>query len=74
MIFWTTIKSPSRILLIIAVAIGAHLLVLAVRILGQRLMRAMPKPAFAKGRSIISLLTSTALFLLYFGADVFIPN
>jgi len=50
--FWTTIKSPSRIILIIAIAIGAHLLVLAVRMLGKRLMKAMPKFAFAKGRSI----------------------
>ena len=55
-------------MLIIAIAIGAHLLVLAVKMLGQHLMKAMPKPAFAKGRSIISLLTSTAIFLLYFGA------
>lgn len=68
MIFWTAIKSPSRIFLIIAIAIGAHLLVLAVRMLGQRLMKAMPKPVFAKGRSIISLLTSAVIFSLYFGA------
>jgi small-conductance mechanosensitive channel len=65
---WMTIKSPSRIILIIAIAIGAHLLVLAVKMLGQRLMKAMPQPAYAKGRSITSLLTSAAIFSLYFGA------
>jgi small conductance mechanosensitive channel len=31
-------------------------------------MKAMPKPVFAKGRSITSLLTSAAIFSLYFGA------
>ena len=65
---WMTIKSPSRIIIIIAIAIGAHLLVLAVKMLGQRLMKAMPQPVYAKGRSITSLLTSAAIFSLYFGA------
>jgi len=34
--------------------------------LGQRLMKAMPKPVYAKGRSITSLLTSAAIFSFYF--------
>ena len=60
--FWTTIESPSRIILIIAIAIAAHLLVLAVKMLGKRLMKAMPKPVYATARSITSILTSAAIF------------
>lgn len=58
----------SRILLIIAIVVGAHLMVLVVRKAGTRLMKAWPKATFAKARSVASLLTSAAIFLLYFSA------
>lgn len=63
--FWTTLKSPSRIILIMAITIAAHLLVLTDRMLGKRLMKAIAKPIYAKGRSITSLLTSAAIFSLF---------
>jgi hypothetical protein len=43
MIFWTTIKSPSHIIVIIAIAVGAHLLALAVKMMSQRLIKTIPK-------------------------------
>ena len=58
----------TRILLIIAIVIGAHLMVLIVRRGGTRLMKAWPKSTFAKARSVASLMTSAAIFFLYFSA------
>ena len=57
------------IILIIAIAIAVHLLVLGVKMPGRPLMKAMPKPVYAKGRSITSLLTSADIFFSLFRAQ-----
>lgn len=59
---------PIRILVIIVVVVAAHLAVVIVRKLSQRLMVALPRASFAKGRTIASLLTSIVIFVLYFAA------
>jgi hypothetical protein len=48
--------------------IAAHLVVVMVRKLGQRVMVALPGSSFAKMRTVSSLLTSIVIFLLYFTA------
>jgi hypothetical protein len=60
------IDTMRPIILIIAIAIAVHHLVLGVKMPGRRLMKAMPKPVYAKGRSIINLLTSAAIFFSLF--------
>ncbi len=59
---------PVRILVIIALIIGIHLIVILVRALGSRLMLVLPRGTYAKGRSLAGLLTSVAIFVLYFVA------
>jgi hypothetical protein len=66
--FFSHLKYPIRILVIIAVVIAAHLVVVMVRKLGQRVTVALPRSSFAKMRTISSLLTSIVIFILYFGA------
>ena len=63
-----SLGSPSRILLIVAVAIGSHLCVLLVRAVSQRLMASRSAKAYSKAKSILSLVTSTLVSVLYFGA------
>jgi len=59
---------PVRILAILGLIIGLHLMVILVRALGSRLMLVLPRGTFAKGRSLAGLLTSVAIFVLYFAA------
>lgn len=61
-------SNPARMFLIIAAPVLAHLLVIAVRRTGNRLIRAMPQSSFAKARTITGLLTSIVIFALYFVA------
>jgi small conductance mechanosensitive channel len=65
---FTNLHYPIRILTIIAVVVGAHLVVIIVRYISKRLMSATPTQSFVKFRSIASLFTSVIIFLLYFGA------
>ena len=62
------LSNPTRILLIIAVPVLAHLLVILVRRTSSRLIRAMPESSFAKARTFTGLLTSVVIFVLYFVA------
>jgi small conductance mechanosensitive channel len=57
-----------RILVIIAIVIAAHVVVVIVRKISQRLMDALPRHSYAKMRTISSLLTSIIIFALYFAA------
>jgi small conductance mechanosensitive channel len=66
--FFSHFHYPVRILMIIAVVIAAHLVVVVVRKIGQRVVVALPGSSFAKVRTISSLLTSIVIFLLYFTA------
>jgi small conductance mechanosensitive channel len=59
---------PTRILVIIAIVVGVHFVVIVVRMLGTRLMSALPRSSFAKARSLAGLLTSFVIFGLYFTA------
>ncbi len=61
-----------RLILIIVIVVGVHVLVVLLRKSGTRLMNALHKTAFAKARSIISLLNSILIFVLYFAAIGFI--
>ena len=67
-----SLNYPWRILVIIAVVVGVHVAVLIIRAVGKRLMAAMPRRSFAKARSLLGLLTSIAIFVLYFGAVGFV--
>lgn len=67
-----SLNYPWRILVIIAVVVGVHIGVLIIRAAGKRLMAAMPRRSFAKARSLLGLLTSIAIFVLYFGAVGFV--
>ena len=58
----------ARILAIIGFIIGVHLMVILVRALGSRFLLVLPRGTFAKGRSLAGLLTSAAIFVLYFAA------
>lgn len=59
---------PIRILVILAIVVGAHLAVVVVKVLAARLMSVLPRASFAKTRSLASLLTSVVIFGLYFAA------
>ncbi len=67
-----SLNDPWRILVVIAVVIGVHVAVLIIRAAGKRLMTAMPRRSFAKARSLLGLLTSIAIFVLYFAAVGFV--
>jgi len=64
----SNLNYPLRILAILGLIIGLHLMVILVRALGSRLMLVLPRGTFAKGRSLAGLLTSVAIFVLYFAA------
>jgi len=64
----SNLNYPLRILAILGLIIGVHLIVILVRALGSRLMLVLPRRTFAKGRSLAGLLTSVAIFVLYFAA------
>ena len=57
-----------RILLILAIAGGAHLLVRLVRRLGQRVMASSMSSSISKVRTVTSLSVSIAVFAMYFVA------
>jgi small conductance mechanosensitive channel len=67
-----TLNYPWRILVIIAVVIGVHVAVLIIRGAGKRMMNALPRRSFARARSLLGLLTSIAIFVLYFAAVGFV--
>jgi small conductance mechanosensitive channel len=67
-----SLNNPWRILVIIAVVIGVHVTVLIIRAAGKRLMHIMPRRSFAKARSLLGLLTSITIFVLYFAAVGFV--
>ena len=55
-----------RILLILAIVGGAHLLVLLVRSLGHRLMSSSVTSSYSKVRTVTSLSVSVSVFVMYF--------
>ena len=57
-----------RIIIILFIALGSHLSVIIIRRLGQRMMSTGVSRSVSKLRSISSLGTSIAVFVLYFGA------
>ncbi|MDG2270187.1 MAG: mechanosensitive ion channel, partial [Alphaproteobacteria bacterium] len=60
-----------RMLLVVGVAVGAHLLVYGVRYVASRAMSSAVTEHISKSRTIISLITSILVFVLYFGAGGF---
>ena len=63
-----------RIVLVLAVAVVAHGLVRLLRLLSTRAMASAVMARGTKGRTVISLLTSTLVFALYFSAGGFALN
>jgi small-conductance mechanosensitive channel len=61
-------SSPSRILLIVAVAVAVHFVVIVVRRLGERVVAAQVRPSLSEAKTVASLTTSVAVFALYFWA------
>lgn len=57
-----------RILTIVSVVIAAHLAVIIVRRVGKKLTRSDLHASISKVRTIVSLSTSTAVFVIYFGS------
>ena len=57
-----------RIMVILAIAGGAHVLVLLVRRLGQRVMTSSVSSSISKVRTVTSLSVSIAVFVMYFVA------
>ncbi len=55
-----------RIIVILAIAGGAHVLVLLIRRLGQRVMASQVSSTFSKARTVTSLSVSIAVFAMYF--------
>jgi small conductance mechanosensitive channel len=59
---------PGRILLIVAIVVGLHLTVIAVRALSKKILSSIPPASFNKVRSLAGLATSFVVFGLYFTA------
>ena len=66
--FFQNISSPKRVLLILLVAFGSHILVILVRAISERLMAKLSTSTYSKAKSVLSLVTSTLVSILYFGA------
>lgn len=60
-----------RVALVVAVAVGAHVLVYLIRLSAKRAMTSAVAAHISKSRTIISLVTSVLIFALYFGAGGF---
>ena len=64
--------TTERIILVLVIAVVAHLSVIAIRHLGQRLMTADTMLRWNKLRTLAGLITSALVFTLYFGALGFV--
>ncbi|MDA0786482.1 MAG: mechanosensitive ion channel [Proteobacteria bacterium] len=69
--FLDDLANWQRVALVIAVAVGAHLLVYVIRLSATRAMTSAVASHISKSRTIISLVTSVLVFALYFGAGGF---
>ena len=61
-----------KLLVMVAVLLGCYLIVVAIRKISKRILRAIPPGSMAKTRSLVSLGTSLFSFTLYFAAIGFI--
>jgi len=64
----TGFSAPLKILLIVLVGLSAHLAVIAVRRIGKKMITAGKYLSISKIRTLVSLLTSIAVFVLYFAS------
>ena len=62
------ISGPFKILIIVLVVACAHLAVIIVRRIGQKMMRVRFHASISKVRTIVSLATSVSVFIIYFGS------
>lgn len=60
--------SFGRVLFVLATLVAAHVVVLLIRRVSERILSAKLSASFAKTKSIVSLLSSSFVFLLYFAA------
>lgn len=67
-------SSPVRILIIVVVIMGLHLMVIVVRRLSNKWMSSQVSLKLSKSRTIGSLVTSAVIFTLYFSAVGLILN
>lgn len=61
-------SSPFRIFIILAALAGAHVMVLVIRRLSEKVLTARLSSSFSKIKSIVSLVSSIFVFVLYFSA------
>lgn len=66
------ITSLHPAVLVAIVAVGSHLVVLLIRYISQRIMTYKLSYSFSKARTLNTLITSTAVFVIYFFAIGFI--
>ena len=66
--FIDSLSPFERVVLSIAVAIAAHFIAIIVRRVGTRLIAAGHARSLSKSRTVVSLVSSIIIFLLYFGA------
>ncbi len=59
-------KLGGRILLIIAISVGAHILVVIIKRLSKFFFKSVAEKSGAKVMSVVSLLTSIVVFMIYF--------
>ena len=62
-----TLDMGQRILLVLAIAVAAHLSVLSIRHLTQKMLSADAMLRWTKLRTLAGLLASMTIFTLYFG-------
>ncbi len=61
-------ESGQKIVLIIALVLVIHYLVIIIRRVSKRLIASKLKPSLSKTRTVVSVVTSILVFLLYFGS------
>jgi small conductance mechanosensitive channel len=61
-------SSFRRIVIILAVLAGSHIVVLLVRRISEKVLAARLSASFSKVKSIVSLVSSIIVFVLYFSA------
>lgn len=66
--FYDDLNDASQALAALGLAVGAHLIVMAVRSLTRRIMEARVHAKLPKARTVISLISSILIFAIYFGA------
>lgn len=71
---YRSLDAPSRLAFILGAAIVAHVAVVIIRAISRRILAANLDRRLSKARTITTLVSSMAIFILYFGAFGFALN